>query len=449
MFTNLSERLGTIVRNLTGKGRLTAENIQEMLQEIRAALLEADVALPVVQKIITAVQSKAVGQEVLQNLRPGEMLVKVVYDELVEILGGSVQPLNLHAKSPAVILLAGLQGCGKTTTAAKLALWLKETQKKSVLLVSTDIYRPAAMEQLAILAEQVGVNYFQAAEKTDPVTIVNEAIAKAKIQFADVVVIDTAGRLHVDDAMMSELVQIAAAVNPIETLLVVDSMMGQDAVNVANVLSARLQLTGIILTKTDGDARGGAALSMVTVTGKPIKFVGSGEKVVALDTFYPDRVASRILGMGDILGLVEQAQQQFDQQKAMKFAHKMQRGKSFDFEDFKEQLQQMRNMGGIGSLLSKLPNLGNLAAVQRAVDDKMLVKMEVIIGSMTKRERKFPAVINGSRKKRIASGAGVEVQDINRLLKQFEQMQKMMKKLKGGKLAQMMQQLSGKVPGMF
>jgi signal recognition particle subunit SRP54 len=443
MFDNLSERLASIVHNLSGRGRITAENIQESLRDIRIALLEADVALPVVNKFIEDVQAKAIGQEVIQSLRPGEVLVKIVFDELVLLMGDVCKTLNLHTEPPAVILMVGLQGCGKTTTVAKLARWLKENQHKKVLVVSTDIYRPAAMEQLQILAAQINVAYYattDATELQDPVALAKAAMQSARKLVCDAVIIDTAGRLHIDEVMMREIKNIYSATNPIETLLVVDSMMGQDAVNTARAFADALPLTGIILTKTDGDARGGAALSMRVVTGKPIKFLGSGEKIHALEPFYPDRLASRILGMGDILTLVEEAQQKVDQQKAQKLARKFQKGKAFDFEDFKEQLIQMRNMGGIGTLLSKLPMLGNkLNAVKNMVNDAMFVQMEAIINSMTIRERRFPDLIKGSRKLRIANGSGTEVQDVNRLLKQFLQMQKMMKKLSGGKLMQMMQ----------
>lgn len=439
MFQTLSDKLSNTIKNLTGRGRLTEENIQESLRDVRTALLEADVALPVVKQFIDDVQAKAVGQDVLSSLRPGEMLIKVVNDELIKILGEENATLNLRTTPPAVILMAGLQGSGKTTTVAKLANWLKNSQKKSVLVASADIYRPAAMDQLEILAEQINVAYFKAPEDIakNPAAIALAAIAKAKTQFIDVVIIDTAGRLHIDQAMMDEINNIHNAVNPIETLLVVDSMTGQDAANIAKSFANVLPLTGIILTKTDGDARGGAALSMRFLTGKPIKFIGSGEKIEALEPFYPDRIASRILGMGDILSLVEDVERKIDHEKAKKLAKKIQKGKLFDLEDFREQLQQLRKMGGIASMLNKLPGV-NLEEAQKKIDDKMFVKMEAIINSMTTKERRFPANIKGSHKRRIASGSGTDVQDINKLMRQFEQMQRMMKKMKGGKMAQMM-----------
>jgi len=442
MFENLTSRLSNTIKNLTGQGRLTEANIKDALNEVRISLLEADVALPVVKQFIEDIQQKAVGQEVLQSLRPGETLIKVVYDELVNVLGKQAEPLNFNTTPPAVILMAGLQGCGKTTTVAKIARWLKETLKKSVLVTSTDIYRPAAMEQLEILAQQIGVNYFTPADgdKNNPVAIAEGAIAQAKRQFNDIVIIDTAGRLHIDQEMMSEISNIHAAASPIETLLVVDSMTGQDAANTAKTFAEQLPLTGIVLTKTDGDARGGAALSMRVLTGKPIKFLGVGEKVDALELFYPDRIASRILGMGDILTLVEEAQQKIDQKQAQKLAKKLQKGRAFDLEDFREQLQQLRNLGGIGNLLSKLPLGTNMQMAQEKLNSKNFVRMEAIINSMTIRERRFPATIKGSNKKRIAQGSGTEVPEINRLLKQFEQMQKMMKRVKGSKMLQQMMQ---------
>lgn len=441
MFENLSGRLTTTVRSLMGVGRLTEDNIKNALQEVRTSLLEADVALPVVNQFIDDIQVKAVGQEVIQSLRPGETLIKIVYDELVKVMGEENATLNLSTTPPAVILMAGLQGSGKTTTVAKLARWLKETQKKSVLLASADVYRPAAMDQLQTLAGQIDVPYFSAPNENDPVTIAKQALEQAKKQFADVVILDTAGRLHIDQEMMNEIQNLHQALNPIETLLVVDSMMGQDAANTAKTFAATLPLTGIILTKTDGDARGGAALSMRIITDKPIKFMGSGEKVDALEPFYPERVASRILGMGDILTLVEETQQKIDQQQAQKLAKKIHKGKAFDLEDFREQLQQLKKLGGIGNLLNKLPNMGNLQAASQKIDNKLFVKMEAIINSMTMKERRFPALIKGSHKRRIAKGSGTEIQDINRLMKQFEQMQKMMRKLKGGKMMQMMKNM--------
>lgn len=437
MFSNLSERLNNVIKNLRGRGRLTEDNIKESLNDVQTALLEADVALPVVKNFLESVQAKAIGQEVVSSLRPGDALIKVVNDELVSILGQSSAELNLQTQPPAVILVAGLQGSGKTTSIAKLANYLKTTQKKSVLLTSADVYRPAAIEQLKVLADQVGVNYFPSSSDEDPVKIAQGAVKQAKQQFIDVVIIDTAGRLHIDQKMMEEIKKIHQATSPIETLLVTDSMMGQDAVNTAKSFSETLPLTGVILTKTDGDARGGAALSMRVVTNKPIKFIGVGEKIDDLEMFHPDRVASRILGMGDILTLVEEAHRKVDHKKTEKLAKKFRKGIAFDLEDFRTQLQQMRNMGGISNLIGKLPGLGNIPQLSKAKDmvsDKSFIKMEAIINSMTPKERHFPAFIKGSHKKRIARGSGTEVQDINRLLKQFAQMQKMMKRMKGGKI---------------
>jgi signal recognition particle subunit SRP54 len=443
MFSNLSDRLNNTIRKLTGTGRLTEGNIQEALSEVRTALLEADVALPVIKTFLDDVQQKAIGQEVLGNIRPGDALIKVVYDELVKVMGETAEPINLHTTPPAVIMMVGLQGCGKTTTIAKLAHWLQDQQKKKVMVTSCDIYRPAAIQQLATLAAQINVDFFPSATHQNPIQIAQNAIAKAKMQFADVVIIDTAGRLHIDQPMMDEMTQIHHAIKPIETLLVVDSMMGQDAVNTAKAFAEAIPLTGVILTKTDGDARGGAALSMRIITGKPIKFIGSGEKIDALERFYPDRIASRILGMGDILTLVEEAQRKVDHEKAQKIANKIQKGRAFDFEDFKEQLQQMKNMGGISGLLSKLPGLGNLAQAKQMINDEMFVKMEAIVDSMTLRERRFPALIKSSHKQRIAQGSGTQIQDVNKMLRQFEQMQKMMQRMKGPKMAEMMKRLQG------
>lgn len=441
MFHNLSERLSKVVKNLTGQGRLTEANINESLLEVRTSLLEADVSLSVVKQFIEDVKAKALGAEVLLSLRPGDTFIKIVHDELVSIMGTTNETLNLSTTPPAVIMMVGLQGSGKTTTTAKLANLLKTHHKKSVLLASTDIYRPAAMEQLKMLSHQVDAVYFESTSNK-PVEIARQALDEAKRKFIDVVIIDTAGRLHIDAEMMVEVADIYKTVNPIETLLVVDSMMGQDAVVTAKTFAEKIELTGIILTKADGDARGGAALSMRVVTGKPIKFVGVGEKIDALEPFYPDRIASRILDMGDILSLVEEAQRKIDHTKAEKLAKKINKEGRFDFEDFLEQLKQLRNMGGITNLISKLPGMGNLQ-IKKQVDDSTFIKMESIINSMTKKERRFPALIKGSRKKRIADGSGTQIQDVNRLLKQFEQMQKMMKRFKGGRMMQMMQQMSG------
>lgn len=443
MFENLSDRLTSLIRKVTGTGRLTADNIQDALREVRVSLLEADVSLEIVKKFIDEVRVKAVGHEVLQNIRPGDAFIKAVYDELVALMGAHSEGLALKTQPPAVVLMAGLQGCGKTTTVAKLAKWLKEKEHKKVAVVSVDVYRPAALLQLQTLAQQIDVPFFPHEGLREPVAIAKEAVAWARLNFIDVLIVDTAGRLHIDEAMMREIKDIHVGVNPIETLLVVDSMMGQDAINTAKVFSESLPLTGIILTKTDGDARGGAALSMRVVTGKPIKFMGSGEKIDALEPFYPDRVASRILGMGDILTLVEEAQQKVDRKHVEKIAKKIQKGTAFDFEDFREQLLQMRALGGLSALLDKLPNIGNLKAAKSMMDDKMIVQMEAIINSMTVQERRFPAVIKGSRKLRISRGCGRPVAEINRLLKTFLQMQKMMKRLKGGGMAKMMASFMG------
>lgn len=446
MFNNLSSRLTGVIKNIMGQGRITKENIEKSLEAIREALLEADVALPVIKTFLEQVQHQALGQEVLQSLKPGEAFVKIVYDELVKILGAGESELNFKTQAPAVMMIAGLQGSGKTTTSAKLANWLKTIQKKSVLLVSLDIYRPAAIKQLEVLAEQIGAHYFPSHINQDPVQIAQDAIAHAKKQFIDIVIVDTAGRLHIDQEMMAEVKRVHDAIGPIETLLVVDSMTGQDAVNVAREFSQTVPLTGSILTKADGDARGGAALSMNIITQKPIKFVGTGEKIEALEPFYPDRVASRILGMGDILTLVEEVHRKIDHAKAQAFAKKVQKGKAFDFEDFLMQLQQMRNMGGANSLLSKLPGLGNIERAKEVVNDQAFTKMEAIINSMTMRERRFPAFIKGSNKQRIARGSGTQVQDVNKLIKQFEQMQKMMQRFSGSKMLSMVKKLQGSMP---
>jgi len=447
MFDSLSERLGQTVRNLRGVGRLTEENIKDSMREVRMALLEADVALPVVREFIAHVKEKALGENVLKSLTPGQALVKVVSDELTAIMGEENESLNLSVTPPAVILMAGLQGAGKTTTVAKLALLLKEKHKKSVMVVSADIYRPAAIKQLETVAAEVGANFFPSSIEQDPVDIANAAIKEAKIQNNDVLIIDTAGRLHIDDDMMGEIKRLHAAVTPVETLFVVDSMTGQDAATTSKAFNDALPLTGVVLTKTDGDARGGAALSTRYITGKPIKFIGVGEKMSALEAFHPERVASRILGMGDVVSLVEDAQLNIDHAKAEKLAKKLKKGKGFDLEDFSEQLQQMKNMGGIASLMGKLPGMPNIPkGAMDQVDDKKMLHLEAIISSMTPKERHFPDIIKGSRKKRIAAGCGLQVQDVNRLLKQFTQMQKMMKKMKGGGMAKMMRSMKGQLP---
>jgi len=450
MFDNLSQRLTQTMQKLRGKGRLTEDSIKETLREVRIALLEADVALPVVQSFIGQVRERALGQEVISSLQPGQALVKIVHDELVRVMGEENEVLDLRASPPVVVLLAGLQGSGKTTTTAKLALHLKEQFKKKVMVVSCDVYRPAAIEQLKTLAEQVDVLFHPSSATEKPVAIAKQALDAARKQFADVLLVDTAGRLHVDADMMDEIRQLHAAVNPHETLFVVDSMTGQDAANTARAFNEALALTGVILTKTDGDARGGAALSVRQITGKPIKFVGSGEKIEALQPFHPERIASRILGMGDVLSLVEDVQRHVDQEKVEKLARKIKKGKGFDLEDFRSQLEQMQNMGGLGSLVDKMPGMGQLPDhVKNRVNDGQTISMIAIINSMTPQERHFPDVIRGSRKKRIASGSGTKIQDINRMLKQFSQMQRMMKKFgKGGMKGMMrkMASLKGQLP---
>ncbi len=450
MFDNLTKRLTQSMQKLRGKGRLTEDSIKETLREVRIALLEADVALPVVQSFIGQVRERALGQEVISSLKPGEALVKIVHDELVRVMGEENEALDLKASPPVVVLLAGLQGSGKTTTTAKLAKHLKEQQKKKVMVVSCDVYRPAAIEQLQTLAEQVDVLFHPSSVRDKPVDIAASAVAAARKQFADVLLVDTAGRLHVDTDMMDEIRHLHDTVQPHETLFVVDSMTGQDAANTARAFNEKLALTGVILTKTDGDARGGAALSVRQITGKPIKFVGTGEKTDALQPFHPERVASRILGMGDVLSLVEDVQRHVDQEKAEKLARKIKHGKGFDLNDFRSQLEQMQSMGGIGNVVDKLPGMGELPdQVRNRVNDKQTVHMIAIINSMTPQERRFPDVIRGSRKKRIAMGSGTKIQDINRLFKQFSQMQRMMKKFgKGGMkgIMRKMQGLKGQLP---
>lgn len=448
MFDSLSDRLAVSLKKLRGQGRITEDNIKETLREVRMALLEADVALPVVREFIERVKERAVGQEVMRSLSPGQVFVKIVNDELVAVMGDEDNSLNLNSQPPVVILMAGLQGAGKTTSVAKLARFLKERQKKSVMVASADVYRPAAIEQLKTLASDVEAKFFPSDASQDPVAIAQAAVAQAKLEYVDVVIIDTAGRLHIDDDMMGEIKRIHAAINPIETLFTVDSMTGQDAANTAKAFNEALPLTGVILTKTDGDARGGAALSIRHITGKPIKFMGVGEKTTALEVFHPDRIVSRILGMGDVLSLVEEAQRKIDTDSAEKLANKLKKGKGFDLEDFRDQLQQMSKMGGIGTLMDKLPGMGQIPdAVKNQANDKELVRMEAMINSMTPKERRRPELIKGSRKKRIAAGSGTQIQDVNRLLKQFSQMQKMMKKMgqKGG-MAKMMRGLGGKLP---
>jgi signal recognition particle subunit SRP54 len=448
MFEQLSERLSETLRRISGKAILDEDNIRETLREVRQALLEADVALPVVKDFIDQVRARAVGQEVSKSLSPGQAFLKIVHAELVRAMGQANEALDLAAQAPAVILMAGLQGSGKTTSAAKLARWLKERGRKA-LLVSADIYRPAAIRQLETLAEGVGVGFLPSNTGQRPVDIARDALQAAKVRFADVLIVDTAGRLAVDEEMMAEIRELHALLKPVETLFVVDAMSGQDAAQTARAFNEALPLTGVILSKADADSRGGAALSVRAVTGKPIKFLGVGEKTDALEAFHPDRIASRILGMGDILSLIEEAERKLDRDKAEKLAKKIRKGgKGFDLDDFRDQLQQMRNMGGISAMLDKLPGMGGLAqAAQSRIDTKMFARMEAIINSMTPRERRDPDMLNGSRKRRITEGSGTTIQDLNRLLKQHKQMQKMMKKLGNkGAMQNMMRGLGGMMP---
>jgi signal recognition particle subunit SRP54 len=444
VFDNLTDRLSGTFRKLTGKGNLTEANIKDALSEVRRALLEADVALSVVKDFVTRVSLRAVGQEVSKSLTPGQAFIKIVQAELESIMGTANTELDLKAAPPAVILMAGLQGAGKTTTAAKLARWLKNDLKKSVMVVSADVYRPAAIQQLQTLALEVDVAFFASDSSQTPSAIAAAALAEAKRKFVDVLIVDTAGRLAIDQEMMGEIQQLHSELNPVETLFVVDAMTGQDAANTAKAFNDALPLTGVVLTKADGDARGGAALSVRHITGKPIKFIGMGEKMDALEPFYPDRIASRILGMGDMLSLIEQAEKKVDKVKAEKLARKIKKGKGFDLEDFKEQLGQMQNMGGVASIMDKMPGLGALPpGAAKMVDDSKFRQMEAIINSMTPRERTNPDALNGSRKRRITVGSGTQIQDLNRLLKQHKQMQKVMKKMKGGNMANMMRGLGG------
>ena len=477
MFENLSDRLSKTLRNISGKGRLTEDNIKETLREVRMALLEADVALPVVREFIAKVKESALGEEVNKSLTPGQEFLKIVQRELEKAMGEANESLNLATQPPAVILMAGLQGAGKTTSVGKLAKFLRERHKKKVLVVSADVYRPAAIKQLETLAQSVGVDFFPSDVKQKPVEIAKAALADAKLKFYDVLIVDTAGRLHVDSEMMDEIKQVHATLNPIETLftvdamtgqdaantakafnealaqpneilLVVDAMIGQEAANVAREFNAQLEVTGVILTKIDGDTRGGAALSIRQITGKPIKFLGVGEKTEALEPFHPDRVASRILGMGDVLSLIEDLERSVDREKAEKMAQKFKKGDDFTLDDFREQLREMKKMGGMMSMLEKLPGAKNLPDhVKNQVDDKMFIKMEAIINSMTLKERANPDIIKGSRRRRIALGSGTQVQDVNKLLKQFDEMQRMMKKMRKGGMAKMMRGMQGLMGG--
>lgn len=448
MFENLSDRLTKTLKNISGRGRLTEDNIKETLREVRMALLEADVALPVIREFIAKVKESAVGQDVSKSLTPGQVFVKIVQKELEAAMGEVNEALDLKATPPAVVLMAGLQGAGKTTSVAKLAKFLTEREKKKVLVVSADVYRPAAIKQLETLANEINVGFFPSDIKQKPIDIANAAIDHAKKNFFDVLIVDTAGRLHIDGDMMAEIQELHSAIKPIETLFTVDAMTGQDAANTAKAFNDALPLTGVILTKTDGDARGGAALSIRHITGKPIKFMGGGEKIEALEPFHPDRIASRILGMGDVLSLIEEVEQKVDRKQAEKLAKKVKSGKGFDLEDFRDQLVQMKSMGGMMGLMDKLPGMGNMSEqVKGQMDDKVTIRMEAMINSMTPAERQRPEIIKGSRKRRIAAGSGTQIQDVNKLLKQFTQMQKMMKKMSGkGGMQKMMRSMKGMMP---
>ncbi len=447
MFESLSDRLSKSLKKVTGQARLTEENIQDTLREVRLALLEADVALPAAKSFVDAVKQRAIGHEVSNSLSPGQEFLKIVQDELEKVIGDKNPGLNLAVEPPAIVLVAGLQGAGKTTSVAKLARWIKE-QKKSVLVVSADVYRPAAIKQLETLAGQVQAQFFPSSSEQKPVQIARDAIDHARKKFIDVVVVDTAGRLHVDADMMDEIRELHQVVQPTETLFVVDAMTGQDAANTAKAFNDALPLTGVILTKADADSRGGAALSVRTITGKPIKFMGVGEKTDALELFHPERVASRILGMGDMMSLIEEAERKIDRKKADRLVRKVKKGKRFDLEDFRDQLQQMNNLGGIGNLLEKMPGMSGMAqAAQQQMDNKVFARMEAIINSMTPQERRYPEVLNGSRKRRITQGSGTNIQDLNRLLKQHKQMQKVMRKMgKKGAMQNMMRGLGGAMP---
>lgn len=449
MFDNLTDRLGKTLKNLRGQGRLTEDNIQDAMREVRMALLEADVALPVVTAFIDNVRVAALGKDVQTSLSPGQALIKVVQSELERVMGERNEELDLKTNPPAVILMAGLQGAGKTTTVAKLGRWLQETKKKSVGVVSADIYRPAAIKQLETLANDVSLTFFDTDVSKSAAEIALNAIEQAKKKFLDVVIVDTAGRLHIDEEMMAEIKQLHAAINPVETLFVVDSMTGQDAANTAKAFDDALPLTGVILTKTDGDARGGAALSIRHITGKPIKFLGVGETTDALEPFHPDRVASRILGMGDMLSLIEDIEQKVDKKKADKLARKLHKGKGFNLADFVEQLEQMQNMGGMGAMMDKLPGMNEIPKEMKdQVNDLQLARQIAVIRSMTKQEKRHPDLIKGNRKKRIAKGCGQELQDVNRVLKQFKMMQKMMKRFKKGNMSNMVRGIKGNMRGM-
>lgn len=448
MFSQLSDRLSSTLKTIRGVGRLTEDNIKATIRDVRVALIEADVALEVIKPFLDKVKEKALGQDVLKSVRPGEAFIKVVKDELAHVLGDEVDELNFKTEPPMVILMAGLQGSGKTTTTAKLANWLKQEHNKSVVVASADVYRPAAIDQLKTLSEQIDVEWFPSTPKDKPVHIAKSALEHCKRHYRDVLIIDTAGRLHIDQELMQEIKDIEQVINPTETLLVVDSMTGQDAANMAKQFNATVSLTGVVLTKTDGDARGGAALSMRMITEKPIKFIGTGEKIDGLKPFNPERTAASILGMGDIVSLVEEAKKKVDKKEAEKLAKKIKKGKRFDFNDFLKQLQQMKKMGGAGGLLNKLPSgMGLPKNASAMLDDSKFGKMEAIVYSMTAQERAFPALINGSRKKRIATGSGTNIQEVNKMLKQFTQMQKMLKRMKGDKMQKQLKHLKN-MPGM-
>ena len=447
MFEKLSGRLTAVVEGLRGRGRLTEENITDTMRQVRMALLEADVALPVVKDFTDAVRARAIGQEIHKSLTPGQALVQVIHDELVRVMGEGVRPLNLRTQPPAVILLAGLQGAGKTTSAAKIALWLQQRERKRVLLVSTDVYRPAAMLQLERLGQQLEIDVAKADAASSPLEIAGNALDEARRGVYDVLLVDTAGRLHVDDRMMHEISELATELEPVETLFIVDSMAGQDAVNAARAFGSALNLTGVVLTKADGDARGGAALSVRHVTGQPILFVGLGEKPEALEVFQPDRMANRILGMGDVLSLVEEVTRKVDQQEAEKLARKVKKGKDFNLEDLLGQLQQVESMGGMSSLIEKLPSqLAAKAGAMPQGSEKEVSRQIAIIRSMTQQERRFPKTIDGSRRRRIAAGSGTQVAEVNRLLKNHKQMQKMMKGMSKGGMGKMMRSMAGRLP---
>ena len=447
MFESLSDRLSSSLKAISGKAKITEDNIRDTLRDVRMALLEADVALPVVKDFTDRVKDRAIGAEVAKSLTPGQSFLKIVQAELQTVLGGESEGLDLATQPPAVIMVAGLQGAGKTTSVAKLARYLMERENKRVSVVSADVYRPAAITQLEMLAAEVGARFEPSDPAEKPVEIVRRAVENARVAFSDIVLIDTAGRLAVDEVMMAEIAALHEAVKPIETLFVVDAMTGQDAANTAKAFGKTLPLTGVILTKVDADTRGGAALSVRTVTQRPIKFLGVGEKTDALDPFHPDRLASRILGMGDMLSLIEEVERKVDHDKAKKLAKKVQKGGRFDLEDFREQLQQMKNLGGMGAMLDKMPGMSGMAQAAQHVDTKQFARMEAMIDSMTPRERRNPDVISGSRKRRITVGSGTAVQDLNRLLKQHKQMQKMMKKMKGGGMQRMMRGLGGMAGG--